>query len=118
MKQNAETTDEFIRQNVASGKKYCLLLLKAGPKLNQPPAEAERIRMEHLRHTFQMRAEGKLLINGPVLDDPELRAIGIFNTTDKEEVKKFMERDPAVRAGWFKYEIYLWFGIPGDSLPK
>jgi hypothetical protein len=31
---------------------------------------------------FNERADGKLLINGPVIDDPEVKGISIFNTTD------------------------------------
>jgi uncharacterized protein YciI len=74
--------------------------------------------MEHLRYLFQLRAEGKLVINGPVLDDAELKGISIFNTTDKEEVRRLSDGDPAVKAGRLVYEIYEWFGIPGDRLPE
>lgn len=48
---------------------------------------------------MQLRAEGKLLINGPVIDDSELKGISIFSTTDKEEVERLSDEDPAVRAG-------------------
>jgi hypothetical protein len=58
-----------------------------------------------------------LVINGPVLDDPELKGISIFDTTDEEEVRRLSEGDPAVKAGRLVYEIYEWFGIPGDGLP-
>ena len=66
---------------------------------------------------FQLRQEGKLVINGPIIDDPELKGLSIFNTTDKEQVKRLSEGDPAVRAGRLTYEIYTWFGIPGEGLP-
>lgn len=111
-------TNEFIQKTIASGKQYCVRIYKAGPNRNQPPAEAEQIQMEHLRYLLQLRAEGKLAVNGPVIDDPELKGISIFNTTDKEEVKRLSERDPAVKAGRLVYEIYLWLGIPGDCLPE
>lgn len=111
-------TNEFIRQRVATGRKYCLRLFKAGHNRNQPEAEAEKIQMEHLRYLMQLRDEGKLLINGPVIDDTELRGISIFNTTDREEVMRLSDADPAVIAGRLVYEIYEWFGIPGDCLPK
>jgi uncharacterized protein YciI len=117
MEQGVEITDEFVQKKVASGKQYCLRIYKAGPNRNQPPAEAERIQKEHLRYLFQLHAEGKLLINGPV-DDPVLRGMSIFNTTDKEEVKRLSDRDPAVEAGRLVYEVYSWFGIPGQCLPE
>ena len=118
MERKTEITDEFIQKMIASGKQYCVRLYKAGPNRNQPPAEAEQIQMEHLRYLLQLRAEGKLLINGPIIDDPELKGISIFNTTDKEEVKRLSDGDPAVKAGRLMYEIYHWFGLPGDCLSE
>lgn len=118
MEGKAETTDAFIQKTIASGKQYCVRLYKAGPNRNQPPDEVEKIQMEHLRYLSRLRAEGKFLISGPIIDDPELKGIGIFKTTDKEEVKRLSDGDPAVKAGRLVYEIYHWFGLPGDRLPE
>ena len=118
MGRQVEITDEFIQKRTSSGKQYCARIYKAGPNRNQPSDEADRIQMEHLRYLFQLRADGKLLINGPVIDDPILKGISIFNTTDIEEVKRLSDGDPAVKAGRVVYEIYHWFGIPGECLPE
>lgn len=118
MDEKAEITDDSIEKTIASGRQYCVRLFKTGSKRDQPPEEMEKIQMEHLRYLFQLRAEGKLLINGPILDDPELKGISIFNTTDIEEVKRLSDADPAVKAGRLVYEIYPWFGLPGDRLPE
>lgn len=118
MDRKAVITNEFVRQTIASGKKYCVRIYKAGPYRNQPEDEVQQIQTAHLRYLFHLRAEGKLVINGPVLDDPELKGISIFNTTDKDEVKRLSDGDPAVKAGRLVYEIYEWFGIPGDCLPS
>ena len=112
-----EITNEFVQQIIAKGKPYCVFLYKAGPNRNQPPEETEAIQWAHLRHLFTLRAEGKLVINGPVMDDSELAGIGIFNIADPEEVKKLLSADPAVKAGRLVFEIHPWFSIPGDSLP-
>jgi len=118
MEQKPQITDESIQKTTGKGKQYCLRLYKAGPRQDQPPAEADRIQMEHLRYLFQLRSEGKVVINGPIIDDPELRGMAIFNTTDKQEVKRLADGDPAVKAGRLVYEIYDWFGLPGDCLPE
>jgi len=118
MKKKTIISDGFIQKTIASGKQYCVRLYKSGPNRNQPPSEAGKIQMEHLRYLMQLRAEGKLLISGPVIEDPELKGVGIFNTTDIEEVKRLSDGDPAVRAGRLVYEIYHWFGLPGDCLPE
>ncbi len=118
MEHKAAITDESMQKTIASGKTYCARIYKAGPYRNQPKDEVEQIQLAHQRYLFQLRAEGKLVINGPVIDDPELKGISIFNTADKEEVKRLSDGDPAVQAGRLVYEIYVWFGIPGDCLPE
>jgi uncharacterized protein len=118
MVEKPEITDEFIQKASSSGRKYCVRLYKAGPNQDQPPEEADRIQMEHLRYLFQLRAEGKVLINGPVVDDPELKGVAIFNTTDKDEVRRLADGDPAVKAGRLMYEVFHWYGLPGDCLPE
>jgi uncharacterized protein YciI len=118
MESNAEITDEFIQRRISSGRQYCVRLYKAGPNRNQPSDEAETIQMEHLRYLFQLRAEGKLLISGPVVDDPEIQGVAIFRSTNKEEVKRLCEGDPAVKAGRLVFELYHWYGLPGDCLPE
>jgi uncharacterized protein YciI len=118
MSKKAEITDEFIQKASDSGKQYCLRLYKAGPKRDQPPEEADRIQMEHLRYLFQLRAQGKIVINGPIIDDSGLSGMAIFNTTDNEEVKRLSDGDPAVKAGRVVYEVYHWYGLPGDCLPE
>ena len=94
-----------------------MYLYKAGPNRDQPPAESDRLQKEHLRYLFQLRAEGKLVVHGPVTDDSEVRGMGIFNIADAEEVRKLLEEDPAFQAGRLTYEIHPWFSIPGDCLP-
>jgi uncharacterized protein YciI len=118
MEGKAKNTDTVTQNAISSRRQYCIRLYKAGPNRNQPPDEAEKIQIEHLRYLSRLRAEGILLINGPIIDDPKLKGIAIFKTTDEEEVKRLSDGDPAVRAGRLVYEIYHWFGLPGDCLPE
>jgi hypothetical protein len=113
MAKKAEVTDEFIQKATASGKQYCLRLYRVGPKRDQPPEEADRIQMEHLRYLFQLRAEGKIVINGR-LDEPAFRD-GDLQHDDKEEVK--IPRRSAVKAGRVVYGSPL-VRPPGDCLPE
>lgn len=118
MRSKEEITDETVRGTVARGRQYCVRVYKAGPNRGQPEAEAERIQKEHLRYLFYLKSEGILLLNGPVLDDPVLKGFGIFNSGDPAEVARLSNKDPAVAAGRLVYEIYRWFGLPGDGLPE
>ena len=117
VKDSTSITDEYIMDQINQGKQYILLLLKRGPNTDQSEEEGHKIQMGHLHHLFKLKAEGKLVLAGPLDTDVDLRGIGIFNLTDMEQVKTLVEEDPAVKSGRLTYELYPWFGIPGDGLP-
>jgi len=104
-----------MRHSLAASKTYCVMLLRTGPKWNQPGMD--KLIWEHGRRNFQLRAEGVLSIVCPVVDGGDLKGIGIFNT-GLEEASRVMDEDPGVQAGIFVYEVHLCRGLPGDALAK
>src|SRR5262245_44633993 len=114
---NMETkiTDEFMQQMLAASKTYCVMILRAGPKWNQPGAE--KTVWEHGRRNFQLRAKGVLPIVCPVMDGSDIKGIGIFNAS-VEETRRVMDEDPGVQARIFVYEARLCRGFAGDALPQ
>jgi uncharacterized protein YciI len=78
--------------------------------------EADRLQQEHLRHLFMLRNEGKLLLNGPVLDDGDLIGIAIYAGQDHDAVRALAEADPSVKAGRLRVDVRPLFGIPGDAI--
>ncbi len=108
-------TDEFMRQMLTTTRKYCVVILKVGPKRNEDGVE--KIIWEHVRRNFALRAEGVLSVVCPISDRSDVTGVGIFNA-DVEEVKKIMDEDPGVKAGVIVYEIHASRSFPGDSLPK
>jgi hypothetical protein len=107
-------TDEYMYSMFPTTKEYCIVLLKPGPKANQPGAE--KLIWEHGRRNFALRADGLLSVVCPVTVEAELSGLGIFNASI-DETKKIMDEDPAVAAGVFVYETYPCRSFPGDSLP-
>ena len=116
MAEKIEITDEFMRQTLATGKQYLLVIYTKGGDTDFSKEETDKIQWDHLRYVFGLRSEGKLLLNGPVSDNPQFTAIGIFNSTDKEEIRRWMNEDPLIKSGKRSYELYPYFGIPGDTL--
>jgi hypothetical protein len=106
-------TDEYMYSMFPKTKGYCAVILKPGPKANQP--DARKIIWEHGRRNFALRADGFLSIVCPVTVESGVSGIGIFNATE-EETRKIMEEDPGVIEGVFVYEIYPVRSFPGDSL--
>jgi hypothetical protein len=72
-------TDDYMRQMLPLARNYCLVILKAGPKRKEPGVE--KIIWEHGRRNFALRADGVLSIVCPVVDESEVRGIGIFNAS-------------------------------------
>ena len=107
-------TDEYMQQMLTKTKEYCFVLLKPAPRTEQ--ADIKKIIWEHGRRNFALRADGLLSIVCPVTEETGVSGLGIFNA-GREEVKKIMDDDPAVKAGIFVYEIHPCRSFPGDSLP-
>ena len=104
-----------ILPQLANMKPYTVIILKKGPQYDS--AETQKIiQSEHLPHTFKLRAEGKLLLSMPVMDNSDVAAVGVYNSLDKEELKKLTEADPAIQKGIFTYELLNSVGMKGDTL--
>ena len=78
-------------------------------------AELRRIQREHLAHHDRLRAAGRVVTNGPVIEqpDPSLRGLTFYRTGSLEESRRLAEADPAVRAGRLAVEIMIWYCPPG-----
>ncbi|MEU8073800.1 YciI family protein [Catellatospora citrea] len=78
-------------------------------------AESRRIQAEHLAYLAGLRAAGRVVTNGPVLDTPDesLRGLVFFRTGSLEEARRLAEQDPAVRAGRLAVEVMTWWCPPG-----
>jgi hypothetical protein len=109
-----EITDEMMQQVVSTARRYCLMILRAGPRRREEGVE--RIVQEHVRRNIALRADGVLSIVCPVGDGSDVCGIGIFNAP-LAEVEKLMEADPGVQAGVFVYEVHECRSFPNDSLP-
>jgi len=112
-----EITPEWVMSRVATGKQFILVLLKAGIPGPADKDEARRIQMQHLMYLFEMESAGEISIFGPVMNDPVLEGILIFNTADKQKVSGLMDADPHVRAGYLIYEVHDFFTLPGQKIP-
>ena len=102
---------------LASIKLYLVVILTKGE--NYGLSDTLRIiQSEHLPYVFDQRQNDSMVITMPIMDaDSSLAAVAVYNTTDKDKVKKLMDKDPAVMAGVFNYEIVTGMGLPGDKLP-
>lgn len=117
MPENAnEAREQFeVPQNMTI---YYLRLLKRGPLWTpEETPEVERLQAAHLAYGQNLREAGKLVLNGPLLDNGDLRGIGIFRVGSLEEAQALSDADPAVQAGRLVSELHPWM-IHRGVLPE
>ena len=97
-------------------KTYYMVFLKKGPHRDQDSVTAAKIQEGHIAHLTKMAKEGKLDLNGPFMDDGEIRGISVYNVSSEEEVRQLASEDPAVKSGRLVIEIHPWYSMQGSSL--
>jgi len=107
-------TDDQMREMLQAARPYTIVLLHKTQKASEPGVD--KIVWEHGRRNFELRAEGSLAIVCPVRDESDFSGVCLF-TTNEEETRKIMDRDPGVQAGLFTYEIHTTRSFPGSKLP-
>ena len=80
-----------------------------------PQDKLEEIQQAHLAHLRELAKAGKLLVAGPLDDqpDPRMRGIEIFRVGSLEEAKRLAGEDPAVKAGRLEPVVMTWFTEKG-----
>jgi len=75
----------------------------------------DRIQREHRAYLARLRDSGHVVVNGPVVDQPDdsLRGLVILRTGSLDQARQLMDADPAVRAGRLEAEIMHWRCPPG-----
>ena len=92
----SEINDEFMREVIGRGRRYVLafyLTAAGGPQMSEE--DAGRLQMQHLRFLFGLRADGKIVLNGPLVDEGPLRGIAILDMEDLDLAAALLGEDPA-----------------------
>jgi uncharacterized protein len=80
-----------------------------------PQDKLEEIQQAHLAHLLHLAQSGKLLVAGPLDDqpDPRMRGLEIFRAGSIEEAKRLAGEDPAVKAGRLEPVVMTWYTEKG-----
>jgi uncharacterized protein YciI len=95
---------------------YQLVLLRRPEHPREYAADKlEEIQQAHLAHLRHLAQAGKLLVAGPLDDqpDPRLRGVEIFRAGSLAEAKRLAEEDPAVKAGRLEAMVMTWYTEKG-----
>jgi len=100
---------------------YYVYLLRKGPAWSaDSTAEIDALQAAHLGNLRRLRDEGKLVLNGPLLDSLQLggdiRGIGVLKASSLAEAREWIDTDPMVRVGRLVAELHVWM-VPKGILP-
>ncbi|PSL47759.1 uncharacterized protein YciI [Chitinophaga niastensis] len=86
-----------------------MIFLKKGPHRDLDEAQIKKIQHDHLNNISRLANAGKLLVAGPFGNDEELSGIFIMDCKDSLEAVNLVKADPAVTAGWLRFEVIPWW---------
>lgn len=77
------------------------------PTFAQDMTEAEReIMGRHIAYWTDLMNRGHVLVFGPVLDPSGFYGLGILEADSEEQIRGFIQGDPAIQAGLMNTEFY------------
>ena len=96
----------------AGARRLTLVFLWTGPASRADEAQNERLHQAHLRHLTQLQVAGKLVLNGPLLEEAhELAGVSVY-AAGVDEARALAEADPKVQAGYLRVEALPWLAVP------
>ena len=79
--------------------------------------EIAALQEAHLDNLRRLAEEGKLVLNGPLLDSfqlsGEIRGIGVLKARSMAEAQEWISTDPMVKVGRLVFELHAWMVAKG-----
>lgn len=69
-------------------------------------AEEKEIMGRHVEYWTNLMNQGHCLVFGPVMDPNGFYGLGVVQVDDVEQVREFIQKDPAVAAGLMNVEYH------------
>ena len=95
-------------------RRYTLVFLRKGPASRDDEARNERLQLAHLQHLTKLQMVGKLVLNGPILEENDILGVSVY-AADLEEARAMAEADPKVEAGYLTVEAIPWLAVPSEA---
>ena len=107
-------SEEYMHSRGDAALFYTLVFLRKGPAPRDDEARNERLQREHLQHLTKLQILGKLVLNGPVLEEHDILGVSVY-AASLEEARSLAEADPKVKAGYLTVEAIPWMAVPAQS---
>ena len=85
-------------------KHFALYLVPCRPTFSQDMTPDERaIMQQHVAYWKDLMDKGMVIVFGPVMDPKAVYGLGIIEVDDEEQVRTFIENDPATTINTYEY---------------
>jgi len=95
-------------------RQYTLVFLRKGPASREDEAREQHFQTLHLQHLTKLQILGKLVLNGPILANHDIRGVSVY-AVDLEEARALAGADPKVSEGYLTVEAIPWMAVPAPS---
>ena len=100
---------------------YYVYLFRKGPAWSPGSTpEIDALQDAHVANLRRLVDEGKLVLNGPLLDSFQLsgdiRGIGVLKAASMAQAQEWIGTDPMVKVGRLVAEVHAWM-VPKGILP-
>lgn len=100
---------------------YYVYLLKKGSTWSPDSTpEIAALQEAHLANLRRLSEEGKLVLNGPLLDSfqlsGEIRGIGVLKAQSMAQAQEWISTDPMVKVDRLVFELHAWM-VQKNILP-
>jgi uncharacterized protein YciI len=97
---------------------YYVYLLKKGPVWTADSTpQLDELQAAHIANMRRLGEEGKLVLNGPLLDafqlSGEIRGLGVLKAKSMTEAQEWLSTDPMVKVGHLMFELHTWMVAKG-----
>lgn len=83
---------------------YAVYLRPSRPDFAMTMTDEEKaIMLEHIGYWTEKMNQGKVYAFGPVMDPKEVYGLGVVGVESEEELKRFIENDPAGKINRYEY---------------
>ena len=90
--------------NTTNKKHFVLKLIPCRPTFAQDMTPEERnIMQQHVVYWKDLMDKGMVIVFGPVMDPKAVYGLGVIEVDDEEQVRTFIENDPASAINTYEY---------------
>lgn len=110
-----DLSSDEINRMVGMAQDYALVILRKGPASREDALRNDHLQLGHLQHLAKLQLSGKLILNGPILEENDILGISIYAAT-VQEARELADADPKVKEGYLTVEVIPWMAVTSSQM--